>query len=129
MARLALLEDNNLMRRYLVDLLAHVGGHEVRAFAEPTELLESLKAQAAELVILDVGLGNAKLDGEAVDGIEVSRRLKASANAPSIMLLTAHAFDGDEQSFLERSGADAYASKPIHNEDEFLMSIGRLLGE
>ena len=128
MAQVALLEDHALMRRYLVDLIGQVGGHEVRAYAEPTELALALEEQPAELVVLDIGLGpTARLHGQRVDGISVCQYLKAQPESPAVVLLTAHAFDGDEVRFLEESGADAYEPKPIRDEDEFLAKLGALL--
>lgn len=128
MAEIAVLEDNALMRRYLADLLGQVGGHSVRAYAEPTEMAFELEKAPAQLVVLDIGLGpTARLHGQRVDGIAVCQYLKAQPSPPAVMLLTAHAFDGDEVRFLEESGADAYEPKPIRDEDGFLEKLGSLL--
>lgn len=128
MADIAILEDNALMRRYLADLIGQVGGHATRVFETPAQLVESLEAQAAEIVVVDIGLGsNAKLAGQAVDGLAVSRHLKGQTNPPAVVLLTAHAFDGDEARFLEESQADAYEPKPIRDEDAFLAKLLGLL--
>ena len=89
---------------------------------------DGLEDQPAELVVLDIGLGpTARLHGQRVDGIAVCQFLKAQPGAPAVILLTAHAFDGDEVRFLEESGADAYEPKPIRDEDEFLVKLGSLL--
>jgi CheY-like chemotaxis protein len=128
MADIAILEDNALMRRYLADLIGQVGGHATRVFETPTQLVEALASQAADLVVVDIGLGpNAQLAGQGVDGLAVSRHLKGLTPAPAVMLLTAHAFDGDEARFLEESQADAYEPKPIRDEDAFLAKLLRLL--
>ena len=128
MAEIAILEDNALMRRYLTDLLGQVGGHSVRAYAEPTEMAFELEQAPAALVVLDIGLGpTARLHGQRVDGIGVCQHFKADANPPAVVLLTAHAFDGDEARFLEQSGADAYEPKPIRDEDAFLAKVSALL--
>lgn len=130
MASVAVLEDNDLMRRYLADLLGHVGGHAVRTYAEPTALVDALAEQPAALVVLDIGLGaTARLDGEPVDGVQVCRRLKAEADAPAVILLTAHAFEDDEARFLEQSGADGYEAKPIRDEDAFLARVAELAAD
>lgn len=128
MAEIAILEDNALMRRYLADLVGQVGGHATRVYATPAELVEGLAAQAADLAIVDIGLGaGAKLAGEHVDGLAVSRYLKQLHPAPAVILLTAHAFDGDEARFLAESQADAYEPKPIRDEDAFLAKLLGLL--
>jgi len=128
MADIAILEDNALMRRYLSDLIGQVGGHATQAFETPAQLLEALASRAADGVVVDIGLGpNATLAGEIVDGLAVSRHLKGLTPAPAVMLLTAHAFDGDEARFLDESQADAYEPKPIRDEDAFLAKLARLL--
>jgi len=130
MADIAILEDNALMRRYLADLIGQVGGHMTRTFESPGELLESLAAQSAQVVVVDIGLGpNAQIDGEHVDGLAVSRHLKTLSPPPAVVLLTAHAFDGDEARFLDESQADGYEAKPIRDEDAFLAKLVRLLGQ
>lgn len=128
MADIAILEDNALMRRYLADLIGQVGGHATRVFESPSQLVDSLASQAAEIVVVDIGLGpNAQLAGQSVDGLAVSRHLKALSNPPAVVLLTAHAFDGDEARFLAESQADAYEPKPIRDEDAFLAKLLGLL--
>lgn len=128
MAEVAILEDNALMRRYLADLIGQVGGHATHACESPTELLGVMEAHAIDGVVVDIGLGpDAKLAGVAVDGLAVSRHLKAQSTPPAVMLLTAHAFDGDEARFLEESQADAYEAKPIRDEDAFLEKLAQIL--
>lgn len=128
MAEIVILEDNALMRRYLADLLGQVGGHAVRAYAEPTEMAHELETAPADLIVLDIGLGaTARLHGQRIDGVGVCQHLKAQPAAPAVILLTAHAFDGDEARFLEQSGADAYEPKPIRDEDGFLGKVAGLL--
>jgi CheY-like chemotaxis protein len=128
MAEIAILEDNALMRRYLADLIGQVGGHATRAFETPAQLLEALADQVAEIVVIDIGLGpQAKLAGAVVDGLAVSRHLKGMTPAPAVVLLTAHAFDGDEARFILESQADLYEPKPIRDEDAFLAKLAGLI--
>lgn len=127
MLRVGILEDNALMRRYLVDLVGQVGGHEAHAFDEPQALWDAVEQGRLDLVVLDIGLGAcATLHGENVDGIEVSRLLKAKRNELPVILLTAHAFESDVEAFLAQSGADAYETKPIRDEDALLARIASL---
>jgi two-component system, cell cycle response regulator DivK len=123
------LEDNALVRRYLTELLRIVGKLDVQAFAEPQPLMAAMEQELPQLLILDINLADAKLDGESVDGLILSRRFKESLGerAPAIMLLSAHALPGDEQQFLQASLADEYQSKPILDEDHFLQRLTQLL--
>jgi CheY-like chemotaxis protein len=47
--------------------------------------------------------------------------------APAVVLLTAHAFDGDEARFILESQADLYEPKPIRDEDAFLAKLAGLI--
>lgn len=129
MSAVYLLEDNNLVRRYLTELLRIVGNFEVQAFDQPQPLLDSLQQSLPQLLILDINLADAKVDGESVDGIILSHRIKTQwgSEAPVIMLLSAHAMAGDEQQYLQQSLADDYQSKPILDEDAFLDRVRELL--
>jgi len=42
-------------------------------------------------------------------------------------LVTAHAMEGDRESFLKQSGADAYISKPVVDHQAFVDQIMALL--
>ncbi|NQU50134.1 MAG: response regulator [Planctomycetes bacterium] len=129
MSTVYVLEDNALVRRYLTELLHIVGKHDVQAFAAPQELMTAMQHKLPQLLILDINLADAKLDGEAMDGLILSRRFKESLgeSAPVVMLLSAHALPGDEDDFLQSSLADAYQSKPILDEDQFLQRLTQLL--
>jgi len=51
--------------------------------------------------------------GKAVDGIKITQMLKANAQTAKlpIILVTAHAMEGDRENFLKQSGADGYISE------------------
>jgi two-component system, cell cycle response regulator DivK len=124
-----LLEDNALIRRYLCDLLEHVAGYKVLAFECPQALLDRCREQRPDLMLLDIGLPNAKLDGQPVDGILVCKRMKQEfgSSMPPVVILTAHALAGEEQHILSESCADLYEAKPILDEDAFLARLAGLL--
>jgi len=63
-----------------------------------------------------------------LDGLEVTKMLKADVNTAQIkvLALTALAMRGDEQRMRE-AGCDGYLAKPYHYQD-LLDSLSRLLG-
>jgi len=66
-----------------------------------------------------------------MDGIKITQLLKANpdtANLP-VILVTAHAMDGDRENFLAQSGADGYISKPVVDHQDFVDQIKATLGE
>jgi CheY-like chemotaxis protein len=84
-----------------------------------------------DLVIMDVSLSNSRLEGKSVDGLEITRRLKADPATRQIpvLLATAHAMKGSKEKFLKESGADGYISKPIVSADELLQQIETLIAK
>jgi two-component system, OmpR family, response regulator MprA len=79
-------------------------GHEVRSAADGVEALAISEEFVPDLVILDLGLPR-------LDGVEVSRRLRAESDVP-ILMLTARAEVEDRVEGLD-SGADDYLVKPF----------------
>jgi CheY-like chemotaxis protein len=73
--------------------------------------VEMAEAEEINLILLDINLPD-------IDGYEVARRLRTSANKPTlasipIIALTANALRGDAQNALD-AGCDVYMSKPIN---------------
>lgn len=121
-------EDDALIRRYLHDLLVHVMEVEVREWREGEDVVAAVERIAPALVLLDITLRGATLDGRPTDGLALCRRLKERLGpaAPPVILLTAHAVEGDRQRFLAASGADDYQAKPIFDENDFLARMRAL---
>jgi len=72
--------------------------------------LSITKDQDLDLILLDINLPD-------IDGYEIARRVRASANIKlariPIIAVTANAMKGDSQKALD-AGCDAYMSKPIN---------------
>jgi DNA-binding response OmpR family regulator len=83
-------------------------GHEVRSAEDGLEALELAESFVPDLVILDLGLPK-------LDGVEVCRRLRASSDAP-ILILTARSDTEDRVEGLD-SGADDYLVKPFERQE------------
>ncbi len=80
-------------------------GFRVQSAADGAAALESVRAQAPALVVLDIMLPE-------IDGFEVCRRLRQDSDVPIIML-TARDEDVDKIVGLEL-GADDYLTKPFN---------------
>jgi len=82
-------------------------GFEVAVARDGVEALELAAARPPDLVLMDVQMPR-------LDGIEVTRRLRAGAAFAKtpIVALTALAMPGDEERCRE-AGANAYLSKPV----------------
>ena len=78
---------------------------------------------------MDVSLAHSVYQGKAVDGIKITQLLKSDPKTSSlpVILVTAHAMEGDKENFLQQSGADGYISKPVVDHQKFVNQILELL--
>jgi adenylate cyclase len=104
--RILVVDDNEVNRDILVTRLeAH--GYELLQAADGEEALAAAKEHLPDLILLDVMMPK-------IDGVEVTRRIKADASMPfmPIILVTAKADSKDVVEGLE-AGADEYLTKPV----------------
>ncbi len=123
--RILVVEDDPINIRYMQVVLTRKGGYEVLVSEEVPEILRMAKEDGLTCIIMDVSLTNSQWEGENVDGVFITKLLKAdpaSAKVP-VMLATAHAMSGDREKFMRESGAEGYLSKPIHDPDAFIKAI------
>ena len=102
-ARVLLVEDDPTVAEVLVAYLERAG-YEVRWEDDGARGLEAALGDEPDLVVLDLML-------PSLDGLEVCRRLRATAPTPVIML-TARGEEEDRIVGLEL-GADDYLAKPV----------------
>jgi CheY-like chemotaxis protein len=102
-----LIVDDNPMNMKLVRVLLTGEGYEVRTAADAVEALDVLREWRPHLILMDIQL-------PGIDGLELTRRLKADSATDRIIIigLTAYAMKGDEERILA-AGCDAYIAKPI----------------
>ena len=121
--RVLILDDQELNRSLLVELLAPLG-FECLSFSSGEDLLASLARgmpSDADLAILDV-----RMDG--LDGLETARRLRALPGLGSRLriLLSSASVLGFDMETGRRAGCDAFLPKPFDASDLFGI-IGSLL--
>jgi DNA-binding response OmpR family regulator len=102
--RVLVVEDEEDIAFPLVRTLER-DGYEVRWVDNGQKALDSLAAEPADVVILDLGLPD-------VDGLEVCRRAREAGFDGAIMIVTARAGELDRVVGLDY-GADDYLSKPF----------------
>ncbi len=108
MARIVLIEDDNLNRRLIAYLLRKIDGTEVVDFADGNKALEYLRSNEVQLIVLDYQLPH--ITGREM--IEVIRSLEHLATVP-VVVLTAYLMQ--RENFLSMGFTD-YIPKPIENE-------------
>jgi two-component system, OmpR family, response regulator MprA len=102
--RILIVDDDRALRDALRRALV-LGGYETVSAAGGEDALSQVAAAAPDAVVLDIGLPD-------IDGLEVSRRLRASGNRVPILMLTARDAVGDRIDGLD-AGADDYLVKPF----------------
>src|SRR6266545_665100 len=105
-ARILMVDDHPGNLKLLSFILMKVG-HEVRVAVDAAQALTVLDEFRPRLILMDLQL-------PGMDGLELTRRLKADAATRDIIVLavTAYAMKGDEERALG-AGCDGYITKPI----------------
>ena len=102
-----LIVDDNPVNLKLMRILLAGAGHEVLTAADAEEAMQVIRESTPRLILMDVQL-------PGIDGLELTRRLKADPSTQNIKILglTAYAMKGDRERILA-AGCDGYIPKPI----------------
>jgi two-component system, cell cycle response regulator DivK len=129
MKTVLIVEDDMINARVFSKILTKRGGLFVKHTENVEEVMKIAQNGEADIILMDVSLSHSVYQGKPVDGIRITQMLKAdpvTANLP-IILVTAHAMDGDRENFLRQSGADGYISKPVVDHQKFVDDIMAML--
>jgi CheY-like chemotaxis protein len=115
-----LIVDDNALNLRLARLLLSGEGYDVRTAGNAEEALAVLAEFKPRMILMDLQM-------PGMDGLELTRRLKADAATRdiTILALTAYAMKGDEER-ARAAGCDGYIPKPIDTR-ELPELIARLL--
>jgi CheY-like chemotaxis protein len=99
-------EDNESILE-LIRIVLKSAGHEVHCVSDAESAFEAALAIRPRLILMDIQL-------PAMDGLDLTRRLKADAATADIIILavTAYAMESDYRKARE-AGCDGYISKPL----------------
>jgi CheY-like chemotaxis protein len=104
-----LVVDDNPTNLKLLSYLLSSKGYEVRTANDAEQALSMLESGTfrPKLILMDIQL-------PGMDGLELTRRLKASPDTRDVIILavTAYAMKGDEER-TRAAGCDGYIAKPI----------------
>jgi CheY-like chemotaxis protein len=125
MTTVLIVEDDPINFRVFAKILTKRGGLEVKGSEDVEEVLRIAQAKEADVILMDVSLSHSVYQGKAVDGIKITQILKANPDTADlpVILVTAHAMEGDRENFLKQSGADGYISKPVVDHQAFVNQI------
>ena len=131
MTTVLIVEDDPINLRVFSKILTKRGGLQVKGTEIVEEVLQFAQSGEIDAILMDVALANSIYQGKPVDGIKITQMLKEdpkTANLP-IILVTAHAMEGDRENFLRQSGADGYISKPVVDHEAFIQEIVSLINK
>jgi CheY-like chemotaxis protein len=127
--KILIVEDDPINVKFMSIVLKRKGNYEVVVSEDVPEILALAASGEIAVIIMDISLSRSTYEGKKVDGIFITRMLKAdpaTAGIP-VILATAHAMTGDRERFLAETGAEHYLSKPIHDPDHFLGEVRKVL--
>ena len=129
MKTVLIVEDDMVNARVFSKILTKRGGLNVKHTENVEEVISIAKAKEADVILMDVSLSHSMYQGKPVDGFEITQMLKGdpeTADVP-VILVTAHAMDGDRETFLNQSGANGYISKPVVDHQKFVDDITAMM--
>ncbi|MFQ5921901.1 MAG: PleD family two-component system response regulator [Anaerolineales bacterium] len=107
MAKLMIVDDDNTMVSLLATLL-ELDGFEVFPKTQPGDLVQNLRNDQPDLVIMDVFLTN-------VDGIELLRKLRSTSEFKRLPVIMTSGMDVEDQCL--EAGANGFMLKPYSPPD------------
>ena len=115
-----LIVDDNAMNVTLAHFVLSADGFEVESATDAQEAIQLVSICRPDLILMDIQL-------PGVDGLELTRRLKAAPSTQHIVIVafTAFAMRGDAEK-MRAAGCDSYVSKPI-DVNKFAAQIRSLL--
>ena len=107
MGERVLIVDDNPTNLKLVAYLVKASGYEVETAGDAETAMSAIRARPPRIVLMDLQL-------PGVDGLELTRQLKADPATKDIAIIavTAYAMKGDREKAFE-AGCDDYVTKPI----------------
>jgi CheY-like chemotaxis protein len=102
-----LVVDDNPVNCKLVTYVVEAASYEASTAGDADTALAEIRARRPDVILMDLQL-------PGIDGLELTRRLKADpeTRAIAIIAVTAYAMKGDREKALA-AGCDDYVTKPI----------------
>ena len=131
MATVLIVEDDPMNFRVFSKILTKRGGLSVLGTEDVEEILQLTSMGQVDIVLMDVSLCRSVYEGKSVDGIRITQLLKSNPQTAPIpvILVTAHAMEGDLELFLANSGADGYIAKPVVDHEYFVSEVKKAISE
>jgi CheY-like chemotaxis protein len=129
MTHILVVEDDEFIQMVVRKALTKIGGFTVTVTEDAESALALVRSGQVDLVVMDVSLDNSHYQGESIDGLGLTRLLKADplTRLVPVLLATAHARLGDGERLSRACGADGYMTKPFEEPRALVARVQRLL--
>jgi len=119
MKKILIVEDNE-QNRYLMQYMLEQGGYNIVMAKTGAQAFIMAVREKPDLILMDIQLPD-------MDGLEVTRRIRASEarSRINIVAVTSFAMTGDREKAFE-AGCNGYIEKPI-NPESFLGEIAKFI--
>jgi DNA-binding NarL/FixJ family response regulator len=122
--RVALAEDDVLLREGLASLLSGAGFEVVGQSGTATDLLAVVHAHHPTLVIVDIRMP----PGQSTEGLDVAREIRSAYPDTAILILSAHVAVEPAMDLLAAGRSSGYLLKSrVTDVDEFLETVARIV--
>src|SRR5215471_18959465 len=122
--RVVLADDDVLLREGLAGLLERAGYEIVGRCADASELIELVRKQQPELVIVDIRMP----PSHTTEGLQAARVIRDEAPETAILVLSAHVEVEHAMDLLDRGERIGYLLKSrVTDVDDFLVVLDRLV--
>jgi DNA-binding NarL/FixJ family response regulator len=122
--RVALAEDEVLLREGLAGLIERAGGEVVGQCGTAQELIELVREQRPELVLVDIRMPPSHTN----EGLVAARQIRTEFPQTAIMILSAHAEVEDAMDLLSGGAKSGYLLKSrVADVDEFIGALQRIV--
>jgi serine/threonine-protein kinase PknK len=122
--RVALADDDVLLREGLASLLERSGFEVVGQCGDGSQLIETVREHRPELVLVDIRMP----PGHATEGLEAARLIREEFPETAILVLSAHVEVEHAMDLLSSGERTGYLLKSrVTDVDEFVDTLGRLV--
>ena len=125
MSTVLVVEDNPTNWNIFRKILTKRGGFNAKHSENVEEVMRIANSKQADVILMDVCLDNSFYEGKPINGIEITKMLKADPNTANlpVILVTALGTQNDAEHFIRMSGADGYIAKPVIDYRDFIDRI------
>lgn len=129
MKTVLVVEDNPINWKVFEKILTKRGGLAAEHTEDVETILEIVNANKADIILMDICLENSYYNGKPINGIEITKLLKANPNTAKVpvILVTALGTKQDSEYFIKLSGADGFIGKPVVDQQDFISQIKALI--